>query len=244
MEEGKLSEMCRRAAQRDILLFSRFLNLAEQEQGKAAARAEGAACRFFGGMENCERQVMGVGGDEAPETEAFPIVCIRIVQRGAKFAKKPLAHRDVLGALLGLGIDREQLGDIVIRPEGAYVFCMRPLGAFILSALLQVGSSTVECSETEAPEGAVRQLAQVRLQVASPRLDAVVAHLFKISRGDAQELFHQGRVAVNDQACLRPDYMLKEGQVVSVRGFGRGRYDGVEGVSKKGKSNLLFSLYQ
>ena len=84
---------------------------------------------------------------------------------------------------------------------------------------------------------------EVRVQVTSPRLDAIVAHLFKLSRGDAQTLFRQGKIMVDDSVCERTDYLLKEGQILSVRGFGRARYMGVENLSKKGKSNLLIQLY-
>ena len=84
---------------------------------------------------------------------------------------------------------------------------------------------------------------EVRVQVASVRTDAVCAHLFRLSRGDTQELIRQGRVAVDDRVLTKSDHQLSEGEVLSVRGFGRAKIRGVESVSKKGKLNLLVELY-
>ena len=237
-----LDELCARAAARNISLFSRFLNLSEQKYALIAARKAGAACTLFGGAGDCERRMLGVGGDEAPENWQFPLACLKVSPRSARFAS-PIQHRDVLGALMGLGIERELLGDIVVREEGAYVFCTDKMARFISESLTQVGHTDVNTLLSDPPEGALRRYQEMRIQVQSPRLDAIVAHLFKLSRGDAQILFRQGKITVDDAVCERPDYALKEGQVLSVRGFGRARYMGVENLSKKGKSNLLIHLY-
>ena len=243
MDDNKhLTELCQRAASRNIPLFSRFLNLTEQKEGEIAARKAGAAYRLYGGAEDCERRMLGVGGDEAPETWQFPLNCLRVTPRSARFAS-PIAHRDVLGSLMGLGIERELVGDIVVREEGAYIFCTDKMAHFISTSLTKIGNTDVDCVLSDPPEGALRKTTQVRVQVTSPRLDAIVAHLFKLSRGDAQTLFRQGKIMVDDSVCEHTDYLLKEGQVISVRGFGRARYLGVESMSKKGKSNLLISLY-
>ena len=243
MTENKhFDELCQRAASRNIALFSRFLNLAEQKEAEIAARKAGAAWFLWGGAEDCERKMLGVSGDEAPEGYLFPLLCLKIMPRSIKFSS-PLAHRDVLGSLMGLGFERELIGDIIIREEAAFVFCTDKMALFICENLQKIGNTAVRCEISTPPEGPLRSIKEVRVQVASPRLDAVVAHLFRLSRGDAQTLFRQGRIMVDDAVCERTDYVLKEGQVISVRGFGRARYMGVENLSKKGKSNLLIHLY-
>ena len=243
MTESKhLEELCVRAARRNIALFSRFLNLAEQKEAEIAARKAGAAYMLWGGAEDCERKMLGVGGDEAPQTYLFPLSCLKITPRSAKFSS-PLAHRDVLGSLMGLGFERELIGDIIIREEAAYVFCTDKMALFICDNMQKIGNTAVHCQEAQAPEGPMRSVREVRIQVTSPRLDAIVAHLFRLSRGDAQALFRQGKIMVDDAVCERSDYALKKGQVISVRGFGRAKYLGVESLSKKGKNNLLIALY-
>lgn len=243
MDENKhFDELCIRAAQRNIPLFSRFLNLSEQKEADIAARKAGASYRFFGGAEDCERKMLGVSGDDAPKAWDFPLACLKAAPRSAKFAS-PISHRDVLGSLMGLGIERELIGDIIVRDGEAYIFCTDKMAHFISTSLTKIGNTDVSCDVTAPPEGPVRSVKEMRIQVTSPRLDAIVAHLFKLSRGDAQTLFRQGKIMVDDSVCERPDYMLKEGQVISVRGFGRARYLGVESMSKKGKNNLLIALY-
>ena len=243
MTESKhLDELCTRAATRNISLFSRFLNLAEQKEAEIAARKAGAAYLLWGGAEDCERKMLGAGGDDAPETYEFPLACLKFTPKSAKFSS-PLAHRDVLGSLMGLGFERELIGDIIIRDDAAYVFCTDKMALFICENLPKIGNTSVNCVESSPPEGPLRQFREIRVQVTSPRIDAIVAHLFRLSRGDAQTLFRQGRIMVDDSVCERTDYALREGQVISVRGFGRFRYMGVENLSKKGKSNLLIHLY-
>ncbi len=144
---------------------------------------------------------------------------------------------------MGLGIERELIGDIVLREAGAYIFCVERMVDFICQSLVQIGRTDVRCERAEPPQGALRERREVRLQVSSPRLDAIAAHLFHLSRGDAQQLFRQGRVMVDDAPCERPDYQLRDGQVISVRGYGRAQYLGVDGQSKKGKDVVRIALY-
>ncbi len=241
MENRQLDELCRRAADRGQPLFSRFLDLDGQKQAEAAARKAGAAYMFFGGAEGCERRMLGAGA-EAPEESEFPILCLKISPRSAKYGK-PLEHRDVLGTVMGLGITRDLIGDIIIREDGAYLFCVSSMADFLRESLVRIGRTDTACVLSAPPEGPVRTVREVRVQVASVRTDAVCAHLFRLSRGDTQELIRQGRVAVDDRICMKSDQVLSEGQVLSVRGFGRARVKGVESVSKKGKLNLVIEVY-
>ncbi len=242
MENKQLDELCRRAADRYQPLFSRFLTLDEQKQAEIACRKYGAQYRFFGGMADCERRMLGAGA-EAPEEDEFPIRCLRIVPRSLKFGQA-LAHRDVLGTVMGLGLERELVGDIVIREGAAYLFCVRQMADLLRESLVRVGRTDTACEYCEPPQGPVRTVREVRVQVTSARADAVCAHLFRLSRGDMQELIRQGRVSVDDRPCVKCDQPLSEGQVLSVRGYGRARVQGVESVSKKGKLNLVIELYR
>ena len=241
MEQKQLEELCRRAAQRSQPLFSRFLDLDGQKQAVIAANASGAEYTLFGGAEGCERQMLGAGLD-APEKELFPISCLRVVPRSLKFSQ-PLTHRDVLGTLMGLGIERELIGDIVIREDGAYVFCVNAMADFLKDSLTRVGRTDTDCDFSAPPEGPLRQTRQQRIQVSSLRTDAVCAHLFKLSRGDTQALIRQGKISVDDRLCVKCDQLLTEGQVLSVRGHGRAMVRAVEGLTRKGKLNVVIDVY-
>ena len=236
-----LDELCERAAGRRQPLFSRFLNLNEQKEAEIAARKAQAEYLLFGGAADCERRMLGAG-QEAPEPGDFPIACLKITRRSAHYGES-LEHRAVLGTVMGTGIERELVGDIVIVDDAAYVFCVNTMADMLCAALTRVGRTDTDCEIAEPPAAALRKLTPVKIQAASPRVDAVAAHLYKLSRGDMLELIRQGKVQVDDAPVTKPDQLLKPGQVLSVRGYGRSRYEGEVGVSKKGKLYLELSVY-
>lgn len=238
-----LDELCERSMQRGIPLFSKFLNLTEQKWAEQAANRAGCGYRLFGGKEDCEKRVLGVCGYEAPEEYEFPIKVLRFEPKNMAFAGR-LEHRDVLGALMGLGFEREQIGDISVRDKIAYVFCLEKIADFVFENLTGIGRTAVNVSLSEPPEGPLFDMQEVHLRVTSLRLDALIAQLYKLSRGSAQELIKQGKVNIDDMECLKADFVPKDGQVVSVRGFGRARFDCVSGKTKKDKDILTVRLYR
>lgn len=238
---ASLTELCERAAQRSRPLFSRFLNLTEQKQAGIAARKAGAGWLLYGGAADCERRMLGVG-EIAPTEDEFPIVCLRVSRRNERYGEA-LAHRDVLGTVMGTGIERELIGDIVLRDGAAYVFCVDTIAGLLAAALTRVGRTDTDCEAVEAPKTALRVYTPVTIQASSPRVDAVAAHLYRLSRGDVTELIRQGKVFIDDMPTAKSDQLLKPGQVLSVRGHGRARYEGETGVSKKGRLYLQLSVY-
>ena len=237
----RLDELCERAAGRNQPLFSRFLNLSEQKEAEIAARKARAEYTLFGGAADCERRMLGVGAD-APAPEDFPIACLRVTRRSANYGEA-LAHRDILGTVMGTGIERELIGDIALVDGAAYVFCVSAMADMLCAALTRVGRTDTDCMAVAPPDVVLRQLTPVTVQASSPRVDAVAAHLYRLSRGETLELIRQGKVQVDDTPVTKPDQLLKPGQVLSVRGHGRSRYEGETGVSKKGKLYLRLSVY-
>jgi len=240
--QDRLDELCSRAEGRFHPLFSRFLNLTEQRQAEAAARRANVHYMLFGGAEDAERRVLGVCGENEVTPADFPIVCLKVVRRSRSFGRE-LTHRDVLGTVMGSGTEREMVGDIALRDGCAYVFCLAQMAGYLEDALSRVGGTDTDCAVSNPPEGCLHQTRPTLIQVASPRLDAVAAHLYRLSRQDVAELVRQGRISVDDTPAVKPDQPLKEGQVLSVRGHGRSRYMGRQSVSKKGKLNILMEEY-
>ncbi len=237
---GRFDDLCARAA-RGMTVFSRFLNLQEQRDALIAVRKAGVAAAFYGGSADCERKMLGAGETAPGETE-FPIACLLISPRGARFAGE-MTHRDVLGSLMALGVGREVIGDIAAREGSAHVFCESRMADFLIGALDKVGGTCVSVSLSAPPDGALRRTTRTRVLAPSPRADAVIARLYHVSRSDAQALFRQGRVFLDDAPCARPDAVIRENQVLSARGYGRARYVGVDGQSKKGGLYLVFEAY-
>ncbi len=243
LTEKRLREMAERSWSRGIPCYTDFLDLSEQTVLKRIRSGlPQPDIQLFGGAAGCERVMAGFGVSEE-DREGFPIACLNICPTGIRFASD-IGHRDVLGSLMSLGFDRSLLGDIVLREKEAWVFCTERIAGFICDSLTAVRRSAVKVTRVEAPPpGELFQIRRETVQVTSERMDALVAHVFSLSRGSAQSLFSAGKVFLDGAECLRPDAAPREGQIVSVRGMGRFRYLGPESRSKKGKWNTAIERF-
>ncbi len=208
--------------------------------------AYGTDCQFLlhGGGGECERKAafflpyyMDAGDFDAEEY----ISCIRLK---AGFGEP--GHRDYLGAALGLGIRREWLGDIWIKGQTAYIFCLPGVEKHLLFSLDKVGRYGVKAekvllSAAEAPE---RHVKKVSFTVKNPRLDAVAAGMFNLSRTECAKLIETGLASLNYEECLRCDARIKEGDIISLRGFGKGSVAAYGGVSKKGRQFMEAEVWK
>ena len=145
---------------------------------------------------------------------------------------------------MALGVQRELLGDIIVRENETYLFCLERIADYIAVNFTQARHTALRCQRVDAPPaGALFTLRRQTVQLSSERLDALVAHVYKLSRGDAQALFPAGKIFVDGRLCENTGAAPKAGQIISVRGFGRFRYQGLDSLSKKGKSNVVVELY-
>lgn len=199
----------------------------------------------FGGMDDCERLMLGFfpEGEEAGSAQ-FPICALRIRRKNRKFGQTGLSHRDYLGSLLGLGIDRGKLGDILVEEEEALCFAAEEIAPYICASLEQVSRTAVTAEECEADKTAfAKKTEKKRITVASLRLDAVAGEVFCLSRAKAQALIGAEKAAVNWSPVASASYSLKEGDMVSLRGFGRFRVGEAGGRTKKDKIVLEIEQY-
>ena len=230
-----LLDLCRRSEKTGIWQYSAFLSPAEQED--LFRCPEAAGCDYFltGGYENAERKILAAGSEAECGPPDPPVRVIAVAPKNEKYAEE-LTHRDFLGAILGLGIERPLIGDILVREKRAWFFCLAPAADMLVSALTQVRRTTVtaELSAPDVPELQPRYAA-TRLNVASERLDTVAAAFLNISRGQADKLFAAEKVFVNGRTVTDRSFRLKEGDVLSVRGFGKAVYDGIEHETRKNR---------
>ena len=203
----------------------------------------GLCMMCFGGGEDCERQQMGFS-IEPLTAEDFPITIIKIRRKNKKFGQADLSHRDYLGSLLGLGIDRGKVGDILVAQDAAVCFVAEELAPYITAVLEQVSKTAVVAEETEQPEDIpMRQTEERRLTVASLRLDAVMSEAFRLARGKTQALIAAEKAQVNWNIVTNTSHLLKEGDLVSLRGFGRFRIKRIGGKTKKDRIGLEIESY-
>lgn len=238
-------ELANRSYGAGIFLFTDFLGLSEQSVFAEARAAFGnIPYTAFGGAQSCERVMIRFGDeDELGYSEDFPITCIKAEPVSQKFADK-LTHRDFLGAILNLGIDRSVLGDIAILDNVGYIFAKDDIAPFIISELHRVKHTEVKLTATESiPEGDLYKTERRRVQANGERVDAVIAKIFCISRDESLSLFSKKLVFINGKLCENTSYIPKRGEIISVRGYGRMVYLGYESTSKKGKLNIEVDLY-
>ena len=170
-----LLDLCRRNGKTGLWHFSAFLSPAEQDDFIRCPEAAGFACQFFGGYEAAERKILAAGSETESGPPEWPLCCVAILPKSDRFAE-PLTHRDYLGAILGLGIDRSLIGDILVRDGRAWVLCLSAASDLLVSSLTQVRRTAVVAEQTtpDIPELQPRY-ADLRINVASERLDAVIA---------------------------------------------------------------------
>lgn len=234
-----LAELSHRAFERGYTTFSEFLNIDEISQMQKD-KIYGAT--LYGGYNNAERCVAGFG--EVIEEYEFPIVCIKIEPAQQKFADK-LTHRDFLGSLMNLGINRNTLGDIKIKDNVGYLFCLESISQYILDSVTRIKHTTVKCELIDELPDFINELPDAEeIIVSSLRADAIVAAIYKLSRNQATQLFNQERVFINSKVAYKDSLMLKEGDIVSVRGFGKFIFENTVRKTKKDRNIVSVRIYK
>ena len=272
---GRIRELAGAAYQNDYMTHTVFLSASEQAlvydilradgENPVSEKAYGAPFVVWGGWEESERNVFCFLPSymdkesliSAEMTEPSVVSCIRITPVNARFADA-LTHRDYLGALMHLGIERDQIGDILTEHAGdkslegpekggreqAYVFVLKDMAQTICHDLTQVRHTTVTVSEVAPVQCTVRPAFTVEEgSVASERLDAVLAFVYRLSRGKAQELVAAEQVFIDGRTAYSAGYDLKPGSRVSVRGHGKFVYEGQVHTTRKGRLYVRVKKY-
>lgn len=235
LTKKRLIELSRRAYERGVPTFSEFLTPGEQtELGRLRIDEP---YTLDGGYSEAERRVAVFGAESAP------VCCLEVAPSSPKFAEE-LTHRDYLGSLMGLGLRRSVLGDIVLAEGRAYVFCLESVAGHIIDGLTQVRRTNVRVKRADSlPEGVTAPPEETTLTAASERLDALVSAAFNLSRSESARLFEAERVFVNGLPARSASARPEEGDMVSVRGLGRFRFEGSLGETRKGRLRVSLRIY-
>lgn len=241
-KQKRFEELAQRANDREYSVFSDFLGLSEISE--ISAMRFSVPVTLWGGYENAERCVACFGDREYfADKSDYPIKCILIKPVNQKFADT-LSHRDFLGSLMGLGIRREVLGDIIISENKGYLFCLETIADYIIENLTQVRHTTVKCELTDnIPTDILPQPENLEIIVSSERLDVIVSAIYKMSRSQVLPIFHTEKVFVNGVVKTSPSAILNVGDKVSVRGFGRFIYNGVLRHTKKDRLVINIGVF-
>lgn len=243
-----LRDLSRRAYEGGYITVSDFLD--ERQLGLLSSMEGRLSVSMApeGVFEEAERQaVFFVPPEMKPylkESIDDALCCLKIELQDRRFLSRPPEHRDYLGALMGLGIKREKLGDIRLQGMDAYLVCKREIAPYIIESLTSVGRSLVMISyaqQEEYPEPP-KGIESV-ISVASLRLDALVARGFNLSRDDAQKAIRQGLVFIDGQESLEPDRMLEIGKRITFRSKGRLILRESKGSSRSGREQIRVEFF-
>ena len=241
----RLGELARRCYQNNQYTFTGFLSMADMACFYGMEKELSfVPYTLWGGSDLCERVMIRFGsGEEFGYEEPFPIACLHVKPLAAKFADQ-LGHRDILGALMNLGIERSTVGDIILGDKEGYIFCLENMADFIMGHLDKVKHTSVVCTRAESLPAITQDSRQeIKIQISSERIDGVLSKVYRLSRGEAIEYFRQKKVFLNGRLCENNSQMLKSGDVVSARGCGKFDYCGQQNISKKGKINASVMCY-
>ena len=248
---NRFRELAEKSYHQNIYTFSGFLGLAEQdvfwqmerELSYAGYELEGRC----GGMagQQADRKVLRFGRPEdMGYEEEFPIVCVHMRPLAAKFADN-FSHRDFLGALMNLGIDRSTIGDIKVGEKEGYLLCLDSIAEYICENLDKVRHTNIKCGIVsdmgQVPE---EKPEEMEVLASGERIDGVISKVYHMSRTDSLDMFREKKVYVNGRLCENNSRSLKAQDVVNVRGYGKFRYEGLKYETKKGKLCLKVWVYK
>ncbi|MBE6907217.1 MAG: RNA-binding protein [Ruminococcaceae bacterium] len=228
------------AQQNAMTRFSGFLDMHQLTLARQVAVSSGYSnYLFFSGYPEGERAMLGVFspyGEQAP----FPIIPITL-----RFRKEdPIGHRDILGAFLGLEIRREAVGDILVGEGAAVAFVTESVAPILLNELKKVGHCGVKvCQGMPETLPPLHNYLDIPATVSSLRLDCIVAAIAGISREKSSQTIGAQLVFVNGASQSEPSWNVAEGDVISIRGFGKFLFASVNKVTKKGRLQILCKKY-
>ncbi len=197
---------------------------------------------LFGGFDGAERKMIACAPDylEIQDNE-FPITAI-LVKYNSKYGRA-LTHRDFLGSVLGLGIDRSRVGDIVINNDTAQIFICSELSEYVKANLEKVGSQKVTVSEDEKILDSQENGEEIRFTIASLRLDVILSTVFRLPRSKSQSLIEGEKAFVNWSVVTSTSKQVAENDIITLRGFGRIKIYEICGKTKKDRIAIKIIKY-
>lgn len=242
-----ISENIEKAQRENIpSAVSKFLDSASLSAAAALARSTAGRFIFWGGFEGAERVVMlsvpdYIESDDPNEiftvyADGCPLSAVRV----EKDRFSDIGHRDYLGAVMGLGLTRESVGDICVQPDGCDIIALPNAAKYIVQNLTGAGRATLKAKliplgEVRAPQVNIKETS---ITVASPRLDAVAGEIFSLSRSAAAQAIASGAVTVNDEQVLKADRRLSPKDKIVLRGKGRAILGEEFTQTKKGRVRI------
>ncbi len=241
---AKLWDKVTAAIRKNIPASTCFLSLREQEMVRFLF-GDVDGLFSFGGYADAERKMLVYLPDYLEENDLSDnaaLVCLRVTF----YQNDTLTHRDFLGALIGTGIARETIGDILVDKGSCDFFVTEDIAPYVLQNFECAGRTKIKLQKIPLSMVAVpiAETEQIRDTLSSLRLDNVISAGFRVSRSAATQQIIAGRAAVNGLPCEKPDKLIEENATISVRGMGKIQLKTVNGLTKKGRISVVIDRYK
>lgn len=239
---ASVENKAQRCLENSMTTSTNFLDLRQRSLVEGICRRwKGLRFIFYGGYEDAERTVAVFLPDYARLEDDNPLALLRITHEGYQ----DLSHRDYLGSLMGLGIKREIIGDILVRSNGADVIIIKKMADFLLRHYQKAGQAALKAEilpieQVIIPEA---RFVEKRDTVASLRLDSVLASAFSLSRSRATEAINNSLVFLNGQLCEKTDRPVKEGDKLVLRGKGKAVLESTGPITRKNRTVVVIKKY-
>lgn len=241
--QNRFLDLANIAYDRNIYTVSDFLNLNEINIfNNVINNLPPVNFTLTGGNNYAERKIVIFSPFDIAYDFISPITIIKIAPINPQFADK-LTHRDYLGAILNLGINRNKIGDIFIDNNIAYVYCINDISNYIIENLNKIKHTMIKCDIIDDDVEIKPILKDIKGTMGNVRLDSLIALAFNTSRNSIISYIESGKVFVNGKLITSNGYSPKNGDIISVRGKGRFCYNNTLGQTKKGRNLVSISLY-
>ena len=220
-----------------------FLSEREQQLVQEGVNQAQGNVAFYGGYPQAQRKMALFSSNENMGTEQYVIALMEIKPQAGHH--KALTHRDYMGSVLGLGIERDCVGDFLMQEQGVLCYVQEQIVPLLEQELIQVGRVSVTCRKIDQAETPALQLQMQEKTafVASLRVDAVLTTLLHISRAKAASLIQAGQVSINDILVLKTHETLFEQDIIRVRGYGKFCFKEIGKQSKKGRTFITYCQF-
>ncbi|MGO1579853.1 MAG: RNA-binding protein [Peptoniphilaceae bacterium] len=213
-----------------ITLFTDFLDPYEVELAVSILnKFNDISYSVYGGYEDSERNIIYIYPSYNNSLDE-DIISMLSVKKDFS-----ISHREVLGSLLGLGINRNKIGDILIGKSHIYIFLKKEISDFVKYNLKKISKYNIVFEDNANFLKPIIEFSEKRLILSSLRLDVFLSSALNLSRSNANDLIKNNKIKVNFKLENKPSFDLKEKDLISVKGFGRIIFNSIEGNTKKEK---------
>lgn len=239
---AQITDMIKIAQNRNVTKFSSFLN--EREAILATNCLNREMCRnfvFYGGYDGATRNILGIFPDYISEHQSlFPIQPITFTYK----SEYNLSHRDFLGALMSLQVKRDVIGDILVGEGRTVAFVKDSIAPLVLGEISKIGRIGVKVEHGINCDLPINnRYEEIDGIVSSLRLDSVVSLATRLSRSKASSYIKSNGVNLNYIDCYDCSKSLIEGDVISIKGYGKYKLSTIGGNTKKGRIHISIKKY-